>query len=250
MLFRDERHNYLIKVTKGRFHTDKGFIDLESLRNKNFGEKITTNMGEDFYILHPSLSDLVMKVNRQTQIIYPKDAGIILMYGTVHPGARIIEAGIGSGAMTTVFANFVRPHGKVYSYEQNIDFLNNARKNVHKNGLSQWVEFKHRKVIDRFDEEDVDFVLIDIGSPWELIDAAYHALKPGHRFATICPTFEQLMRTVSTLKEKGFVNIVTVEVLVRRILVREGRSRPEQRMPSHTGFLILATKIYLSSGNN
>ena len=85
--------------------------------------------------------------------------------------------------------------------------------------------------------------MIDIGSQWELIDAAYKSLKGGCRLATICPTFEQLSRTVFTLEDKGFINIESMEILVRRILVRRGKSRPEQRMPSHTGFLVFATKI-------
>lgn len=243
LLYKDQKRKYLITAGPSQFHTDKGFINLSEIIGKSYGTCVKTNLGEAFYVLTPYLYELMMKVHRKTQIIYPKDAGLILTKITIFPGARVIEAGVGSGSLTTALAHFVRPTGKVYSYEKNEEFLKNAQKNVKKNGLQEWVEFKHREVTDKFDEEMVDFVMIDIGSPWVLIDAAYTALKPGSRFATICPTYEQLTQTVFTLTNKGFINIETIEVLTRRILVREGKTRPEQRIPSHTGFLVFASKI-------
>ncbi|MBU1122610.1 MAG: tRNA (adenine-N1)-methyltransferase [Candidatus Omnitrophota bacterium] len=242
-IYKDDRRNFLIKVQGGRLHTDKGFIDLTAVIGKQFGEKVDTNLGEPFYLLKPYLHEMIMKVKRQTQIIYPKDIGIILTRGHIFPGARVIESGIGSGALTTAMANFVRPTGKVYSYERNEDFLKNAKKNLEKNGLAEWVEFNHQEITDEYPQKEVDFIMIDIGSPWTLIDAAYKSLKGGCRLATICPTFEQLTETVFTLEEKGFINIETMEVLLRRILVRRGKTRPEQKMPSHTGWLVFATKI-------
>ncbi|MFH1772152.1 MAG: tRNA (adenine-N1)-methyltransferase [Candidatus Omnitrophota bacterium] len=241
-LYHDERRNFLLKAGEKGFHTDKGSIQADSILGKEYGEKAQTNLGAVFYLLRPTLFELTKRVRRLTQIIYPKDIGIILSRAHIYPGARVIESGTGSGALTTALAQFVRPNGKVYTYERNIEFYNNAKKNLEKNGLSEWVEFKHREVIDEYDEKDADFVMIDIGSPWELIDAAYKVLKGGCRLATICPTFEQLTRMVFTLEEKGFVNIESMEVFVRKILVRRGKTRPEQRIPSHTGFLVFATK--------
>jgi len=245
ILFKDPKRNYLTTVGDKDFHTDKGFIKLSSLEGLPFGSTVTTNLGENFYILKPSLYDLMMKVNRQTQIIYPKEAAMIIVKAGIVPGSRVIECGAGSASLTTAMASLVRPEGKVYSYERRIEFLENAKKNITKYGLTDWVEFKHREVVEGFDEKDVDFVMIDIGSPWLLIDAAYNALKGGSRLATICPTFEQLTETVFTLEEKGFTNIETLEILTRRILVRRGKTRPEQRIPSHTGFLVFASKIIL-----
>ncbi|MCK4912820.1 MAG: tRNA (adenine-N1)-methyltransferase [Candidatus Omnitrophica bacterium] len=219
-------------------------MKISSLIGKRFGEKVETNLGIPFYILRPYLYELIMKVRRKTQIMYPKDIGMILIRGNIFPGAKVIESGIGSGALTTALANFVRPTGRVYSYERNEEFLANAKKNLEKNGLSEWVELKNQEITDEFDEKEADFIMIDIGSPWDLIDAAYKSLKGGSRLATICPTFEQLTRTVFTLEEKGFINIETMEILLRKILVRRGKTRPEQRMPSHTGWLVFATKIY------
>lgn len=241
-LYNDDKRNYLIAVTESKFHTDKGFIELSQIIGKKFGESIQTNLGDTFYILRPYLYEMVMKLRRKTQILYPKDIGMILTRANIFPGAKVIESGIGSGALTTALANFVRPNGKVYSYEKNEEFLENSKRNLEKNGLSEWVEFKHLEVTDEFDEKEADFVMIDIGSPWFLIDAAYKSLKGGSRLATICPTYEQLTKTVFTLEEKGFVNIETMEILLRRILVRKGKTRPEQRMPSHTGYLVFASK--------
>ena len=242
LLYKDPARTYLIKAKEDSFHTDKGFIKLADLIGKDYGQEIKTNMGERFYALRPDLYDLTMKVNRKTQIIYPKEIGTILIRSGIFPGARVLECGCGSGALTTALAHFIGDAGKVYSYEKNHEFLENTKKNIEKVGLSHRVEFKLREVIDSFDEEDIDFTMIDIGSPWTLIDAAYKALKPGARLAAICPTFEQITQTVFTLEDKKFVNIETVEILVRRILVRRGKTRPEQRMPSHTGYLVFATK--------
>ena len=245
-LYFDDRRNYLIPATENKFHTDRGFIELKEILGKNYGDSVDTNLGDRFYILKPYLYEMVMKVRRQTQILYPKDIGMILTRANIFPGAKVIESGIGSGALTTALANFIRPNGKVYSYEKNKDFLANAKKNLEKNGLSEWVEFNHLEVTDEFPQKEVDFVMIDIGSPWMLIEAAYKSLKGGCRLATICPTYEQLTKTVFTLEDTGFTNIETMEILLRRILVRKGKTRPEQRMPSHTGYLVFASKINIS----
>lgn len=243
LLFKDERRNYLVKVQGGRLHNDLGFIEMSHLIGKDFGDYVETNLGHKFYIIKPNMFEMVMKVKRMTQILYPKDIGMILMQANIFPGAKVIESGIGSGALTTAMANFVRPTGKVYSYERNPEFLNNARKNLEKYGLAEFVEFNNQEITTDYPQKDADFIMIDIGSPWDLIDAAYKSLKGGCRLATICPTFEQLTRTVFTMEDKGFTNIETVEILVRKILVRRGKTRPEQRMPSHTGWLVFATKI-------
>jgi len=249
-LYKDERRNYLLKLQGGRLHTDLGYIELKDIYGKEFGQIIETNLKHAFYILRPYLHEKVMKIKRKTQILYPKDIGIILTRANIFPGARVIESGAGSGSLTTALANFVRPTGKVYSYERNEEFLENTKKNIERYGLSEWVEFKLREVTTEYDEKEVDFIMIDIGSPWDLIDAAYKSLKGGAQLATICPTFEQLTKTVFTLEEKGFTNIESLEVFVRKILVRRGKTRPEQRMPSHTGWLVFATKIFRDTSDD
>lgn len=245
LLWKDERHNYLMKAQKGRFHCDKGYIDTDQFIGKDYGECVKTSLGSGFYLLKPNLSDMVMNLKRLTQILYPKDIGYLLMKANLFPGAIAIESGIGSGALTTAMANFIRPTGKVISYERNEEFIKNSRKNLEKNGLLEFVEIKHREVTDSYDETNVDFVMIDIGNQWDLVPAAHKALKGGCYMATICPTFDQLTQTVFKMEGVGFVNIETVEIQVRRILVRRGKTRPEQHMPCHTGFMVFGAKVFV-----
>jgi tRNA (adenine57-N1/adenine58-N1)-methyltransferase len=242
LLWRDERHSYVMKAQKGRFHCDHGFIDTESFIGKNYGDCVNTSLGTNFFLLKPPLYEQIMNLKRKTQIIYPKDIGFILMKAHIFPGAICIESGIGSGALTTAMANFVRPTGKVHSYERNIDFLNNAKKNLEKHGLTEYVEFNNMEISTEYPQKNADFVMIDIGSQWDLVPAAYNSLKGGRVMCAICPTFDQLTQTVFKMEEVGFVNIETVEIQVRRILVRRGRTRPEQHMPCHTGWLIFGYK--------
>jgi len=243
LIYKDEKRNYLQKVPCGQLHTDLGFFETSHLIGKDFGDFIETNLGHKFYLLKPTLDDMVMKIRRLTQIIYPKDIGMILMRANIFPGAKVIECGVGSGALTSALCNFVRPNGKVYGYERSKDFIENIRKNLTKYSLVDFWEIKHQEVVDEFDQKEVDFVMIDIGSQDQLVGAAYKSLKGGCRMATICPTFDQLTRAVFTMEETGFINIETLEIQVRKILVRRGKTRPEQHMPCHTGFLVFGTKI-------
>ena len=243
LVWRDEERNYLLKAGKGQLHTDMGFFNNCDIVGKEYGDNIATNLGHKFYLLQPTLDDMIMKIKRMTQILYPKDIGLILTRTNLFPGARVIECGVGSGALTTALANFVRPNGKVYCYERSEQFAKNAQKNLEKYGLETWAQIEIIEIKDEFPQNEVDFVMIDIGSQWDLVGAAHKALKGGCRVSAICPTFDQLTRTVFTMEETGFVNIETVELLMRRILVRRGKTRPEQRMPSHTGYLVFGSKI-------
>ena len=135
LLYHDHKHNFLIKAQKNTIHTAKGFFKVEDIMGKEFGQNIETNLGFKFHILQPYLYEMIMKVRRQTQIIYPKDIGMILVQSKIFPGATVIECGIGSGGLTTALANFVRPSGRVFSYERNEEFLNNAKKKLRKKRL-------------------------------------------------------------------------------------------------------------------
>src|SRR5512143_3701767 len=118
LLFLDSRRNYLVRARKGeRFHTHKGFILFDEVLNKSFGQNVQTNLGHSFVILKPTIYDYLMKSLRSTQILYPKDIGLILVYAGVKPGDRVVEAGAGSGALTTALANAVQPTGRVYTYD-------------------------------------------------------------------------------------------------------------------------------------
>lgn len=244
LFYHNERAKYLIALQeKGYFSTHKGNIIFEEVLQKDFGNIINTHTGTPFYILKPTLADLSMKVRRTTTIVYPKDAGLMILQSFVFPGARVIECGTGSGALTIVLANFVRPNGKVYSYEARQEFSDNAKANITRVGLSDYVEFFYADVEkEGFKQKDVDAVFIDLPEPWIAIKPAYDALKGGHSFVSLSPNTEQVKKTKTILELEGFVRIKIIEVLERELLVRITGTRPTERMISHTAYLVFAQK--------
>jgi len=243
LLYSPDRKTYLISVVaEGILSTHHGQLPHNEMIGKTYGEVIYSSTGRPYILLEPTLEDRMMKVKRLTQIIYPKDAGLILIKTGVGSGMRVVECGAGSGSSTLALANAVAPSGRVYVYDRDERFLRNAQANIERAGFGELVEFKVREVIDGFDEEDVDVVLLDLPSPWEGVEAAARALRGGGRLASISPTYNQVERMVETLEAAGFVMIETVEVLLRHILARRGKTRPFERMISHTGFLTFARK--------
>ncbi len=245
LLYNGEKASYLLTLPeKGIFSTHKGNINLTEILAKAYGDAIKTHTGEIFYILKPTLADIAMKVKRTTTIVYPKDASMMLLRTIIFPGAKVIEVGSGSGALTVILANFVRPDGKVYSYEVRNEFLENARLNVRKFGLENYVEFVEVDVEKQgFQHREADAVFIDLPEPWEVINWAHQALKGGHCLASLNPTIEQIKKTKSVLELEGFTRIRVVELLEREILVKFSGTRPQERMVSHTAYLIFAQKV-------
>ena len=242
LLYSSERAQYLLRYQPGkRISTHLG--ELELLEDLEFGENLKTHTGKDFFVLRPTTSLLSMRVKRTTTIIYPKDAGLILLETGIGAGSKVIEVGTGSGAMTIILAKAVGKEGKVYSFERRAEFLENARENVEKYGLSDRVVFHHRDPAeDGFGVKDVDAAIIDVPEPWTLVEPTWEALKGGGSWASLSPTIDQIVRTFEALRRK-FVKIRCVEVLEREILVRPGKTRPKERMVSHTGYLIFAQKV-------
>ncbi len=245
ILYHSERMNYLVTVQpKGGFSTHRGQLRFDQIAGREYGDATRTHLGFLFYLLKPGLADLAMKVKRSTTIVYPKDVGTMLLSGAVFPGARVIETGSGSGALTTILANFVRPDGRVYSYERRPEFSTNARANVERYGLARFCEFFVRDPEQEgFEQTDVDAVLLDVPEPWTLVAPAHNALKGGYALVSIVPTVEQVRKTVSALEMQGFTRIHVKEVLEREMLVRTTGIRPADRMVAHTVYTILANKV-------
>ncbi len=245
LLYHSDRMKYLLAIPdKGKFSTHRGEIEYEQVIGKDYGDSIRTQLNCEFHLLKPTLADLEMKVRRTTTIVYPKDVGMMLLQTLVFPGARVIETGSGSGALTIVLANFVRPDGKVYSYERRPEFSANARANAVRYGLDQFCEFfvsdpEH----EGFKQEDIDAVFLDVPEPWTLIGRAHEALKGGRALVALIPTAEQLRKTVSALELQGFTRIRTKEMLERDILVRPSGTRPADRMVAHTVYVVFAHKV-------
>ncbi|MBS7287981.1 MAG: tRNA (adenine-N1)-methyltransferase [Candidatus Freyarchaeota archaeon] len=244
----DERRKWLVRVKEGEtLHTHKGSVDLGSLIGLPYGCVVKSNKGEEFFIVRPTLADFAVKAKRATQIIYPKDLGFILMNLAVGRGSRVVEAGTGSGVLTGVLASWVMPEGRVYSYEIREEFLKVAKKNLERMGVAEYVELKNKDIAEGIDEGDVDAVVLDVATPWLIVGHAYRALKAGRVMASFSPTIEQVQRTVLEMEKAGFVDVRTYECLLREVIVKEGRTRPESFMVGHTGYMTFGRKVIRSS---
>ncbi len=243
LLFLDRKRTYLVKVESGKdFHTHKGFVKLGELLGKEFGSRIASSTGVGFVALKPSLRDYVFKMQRRTQISYPKDIALILMFSGTGPGSRVVEAGTGTGALTTALAFHVKPDGQVYSYEVRQEFVGLALKNLRRAGLSKFVTIKNMDITHGIEEEAVDAVVLDMATPWLVVPHAYTALKGSGTIVSFSPTVEQVVKTVEALEGDGFVDIQTVESLLRRMQVIRGKTRPETLMTGHTGYITFGRK--------
>ncbi|MGA7923301.1 MAG: methyltransferase domain-containing protein, partial [Thermoplasmata archaeon] len=162
----------------------------------------------------------------------------------VEPGGTVIEAGCGTGSLTTVLAFAIGPSGHLYAFDRREDFLAGARSNLLRFGLEGRVEFQLRDVVESgFDVGPVHSVLLDLPEPWRVAETARHALVPGGRLAVFTPTYNQLERSVRALREAGFVEVQSTEVLQRALHTGEGGTRPDFEMLGHTGFLTGARKV-------
>ncbi len=243
LLFLDNKRSYLVRVEKGRdLHTHKGFIHLSKLIGKEFGTRIKSSLNVEFVALKPSIRDYVFKVSRKTQIMYPKDIALIVMFGNIQPGSRVVEAGTGTGALTTALAHYVKPSGRVYSYEVREEFIEHALKNLEKAGATEYVELKNKDITEGIEERDLDGVVLDMATPWLVVPHAYEALRGSGAFVSFSPTIDQAVKTVEALRENGFVAIETIECLVRRLQTETGKTRPETLMTAHTGYITFARK--------
>ncbi len=243
LLWLDSRRKWLVEVKEEEFHTHKGIVKLSELVGKSFGDTVTTSTGNRMYALRPSLCDKLSFFDRPTQILYPKDIGLLILKLGLEPGKIVIEAGTGSGVVTATMANMVKPDGHVYSYDVNKDFIAKARSNLQRTGLLQYVTLQCSDAKDGFSESEVDAIFLDLGDPWNIVSQAHSSLKGGANLASFSPTINQVEKTVAALRNEGFVDIETCELFLRHIRAEEGKSRPETRMIGHTGYLTFARKV-------
>jgi len=243
LLYLNQKRTYLVKVEKGKsFHTHKGFIQLDALIGKEYGTRTPSSMGVEFVTLKPTLRDYIFKMLRRTQITYPKDIALIVMFSGVGPGSRVVEAGTGTGALTSALAFYVKPTGRVYSYEIRREFIETALKNLERAGVSEYVDVKNKDMTQGIDQEDVDAVVLDMATPWLVVPHAYSALKGSGTLVSFSPTIDQVVKTVEALTENEFVDVQTVECITRRMQTERGKTRPETLMTGHTGYITHARK--------
>jgi tRNA (adenine57-N1/adenine58-N1)-methyltransferase len=242
-LYLDRRRTYLVKVEAEKsFHTHKGYIQLGDLIGKEYGTRIASSMGIEFVALKPTLRDHIFKTSRRTQISYPKDISLIIMYSGIGPGSRVVEAGTGTGALTSAIAHYIKPAGRVYTYELRQELTKNAQKNLERAGLLDYVELKDGDVTEGIEEKDLDAVILDMATPWLVVPHAYTALKGSGVLVSFSPTIDQVVKVVEALTDYGFVGVETVETLIRFMQVVRGKTRPQTVMTGHTGYLTFARK--------
>lgn len=241
------RHkSFIIRAqTGGEMQTHRGVIKHDDLIGKPWGIKITSHLGNPFYVLQPSLGDILKETQRNTQIIFPKEIGMILINMGIGEGQHVVEAGTGSGALTTALAYAVGSTGKIYSYEAREEMQKLAIKNLTKLGLEDRVEFKLRNIVDGFDEENVDALFLDVANPYDYMAQVRKTLKTGGFFGSILPTANQVSNLILALRQQDFAFIDVLEVLLRYYKVEPERFRPVDRMVAHTGYLIFARPVII-----
>ncbi len=240
----DHRQNYKLKVKEGeKFHTKKGFIEIGDLIGKPYGITVTSSLGASFYVLKPLIRDRVLKTDRRTQVLYPKDISYILFEMDLGSGSKVIEAGTGSGALTMAMANAVRPDGMIYSYDISERHQNVAAGNIEKSGMMPWVELAIHDITEGIPQDDVDAVFLDMAVPWKVVPHAWEAMAGSGVFMSFSPTIEQVMKTTEELRKLPFIEVKTIELLLREITVDRNKTRPRTQMIGHSGYLTSARKV-------
>lgn len=239
------RHkHFIITLQAGaRFESHRGILQHDDLIGQRWGTQVFSHTGAPFFLLQPSLSDLLIDIPRTTQILYPKDIGFILVTMGIGPGQTVMEAGTGSGSMTTALAYAVGSEGRVISHEVKPDVQNLARKNLTRFGLASRVDFKLCDIQQGIDETDADSFFLDVPNPYDYTSQVRAALKPGGFLCCLLPTFNQVEKTLQALRMDNFAFIEVCEILLRYYQPEPSKLRPTDRMVAHTGFLIFARKI-------
>lgn len=241
---------YLVTLQAGgSFHFHRGIVRHDDVIGRSEGIILKSTGDEPMAVLRPTYADYVMKMPRGAQVIYPKDAAMILLHGDIHPGASILEAGVGSGALTIALLRAVGEAGRVVACDIREDFIRTAQSNVEGFlGKVDNLEIRHVSVCDVSLEHQVDRVVLDLAEPWTALSKIAEVMHAGGIGVFYLPTILQVSRLTEELRQMGrWTSITTLENLTRTWHV-EGRSvRPDHRMVAHTGFITFARLLEDSS---
>ena len=245
-----QRRHSITLAEGGEFHSQYGVIAHANIVGQPEGSVIATQMGHEYLALRPSLRDFVMSMPRGAAIVYPKDAAQIVSLGDIGPGMRVVEAGVGSGALTLHLLRALAGTGSLLSIERRQEFADIARANVRgfSRGLPEnWtleIGDLQDRLEDTVDPNSVDCVVLDMLAPWECIPAVHRALTPGGTVVCYVATATQLSRVAEEIRRfGGFTDPDSSETMVRGWHVEGLAVRPDHRMVAHTGFLITARKL-------
>lgn len=232
---------YQATLTPGKqFHTHSGFVEHDDVIGIPEGSTVRTGRGQPLVVVRPTLSEFILKMPRGAQVIYPKDIGPILMLADIGPGMRVLESGVGSGALSM---GMLRCGAHIVGYELREDFAERARSNVERfmgaDALERY-QVELRDCYEGIDEREVDRVVLDLPEPWQVVPHAEDALRPGGLLLAYTPSVTQVMQLRGTLERSRFFAASTTEVLQRGWYVEGQAVRPDHRMVAHTGFLTTA----------
>jgi tRNA (adenine57-N1/adenine58-N1)-methyltransferase catalytic subunit len=241
------RHYTMLLSPGGEFHTHRGAIAHDAVIGLPEGSVVKSANGDPFLVLRPLLVDYVMSMPRGAQLIYPKDAAQIVVEGDIFPGARVLEAGAGSGALTCSLLRAVGPHGQVISYEVRADHAEHARRNVEtfSGGAPENWQLLLSDVTDaELEDGSVDRVVLDMLAPWEVLDTVARVLVAGGVLIVYVATVTQLSKTVEALRDQQcWTEPRSWETLLRGWNVVGLAVRPQHNMRGHTGFLVSARRL-------
>ncbi len=241
-----ERH-YMARLAKGReLHTHLGMLPHAEVIGQEEGVRLPTNTGHTLLTLRPTLSEYLLKMERGSQIIYPKDTGAILLEADIYPGARVFEAGTGSGALTLSLLRAVGATGHVITYDNREDTLRHARRNIEAflGYAPDNLTMGFGDIYQGIAEQGLDRMVLDVPEPWLVVQTASKALRLGGILLCFLPTVLQVHRLVMELNVvPGYEMVNTLEVLLRTWHVEQRSMRPDHRMVAHTGFITTARRV-------
>ncbi|MEX2146092.1 MAG: tRNA (adenine-N1)-methyltransferase [Candidatus Rokuibacteriota bacterium] len=247
---RGKRHLIFLRKSE-TFHSDRGWIMHDAIIGQPEGSWVRSSMGLRYLAFRPTLAEFVLEMPRGAQVIYPKDLAMILFWADIYPGCRVLEAGMGSGALTLALLRAVGPEGKVVSFEQRDEFARRALANIHMRlGEVSTLTVRLRPVEDGLPEEEpVDRVLFDLPEPWKLTQAVARVLRPGGIFMCYVPTIIQSHQISEALhRERHWALVETFETLFRPWNIEGTSVRPFHRMVAHTGFVTVARRVVPEEG--
>jgi len=241
LLVDTKKRRYLVSLAEGgEFHSHAGFVAHADIVGQDEGVVVRSTRNAAYRVFRPTLSDFVLKMPRGAQVIYPKDLGPLLLLADIYPGAKVLESGVGSGALSMTM---VRAGATVTGYELRRDFADRARQNVAAflgDAALERYEVQERDVYEGIDGTGFDRVVLDLPEPWQVIKHAEAALRPGGLLVTYTPSIVQAVQVREAITESGFDLAETLEVLNRSWYIEGQAVRPDHRMVAHTGFLTQA----------
>ncbi len=247
LLVDQRRREFLVRLQRmGRFHSHHGFVEHEAMIGLPEGSEAVSSHGHRLWVLRPTLSQIIMNMPRQAQVIYPKDIGTILLWADVFPGATVVEVGTGYGALTMALVRAVGREGRLISYEIREDFYRAAQRTVsaYLGNCPQWT-IRLGDASEGILEREVDRVLLDVPEPWRLLPQAKEALRPGGILLCFMANAIQVKSLHDGFEETGgFALWETIETLLRPWHIKGLSVRPAHRMTAHTGFITTARRVH------